>query len=354
MAETLYSYMYYDNVTNATRITDSVGLNAELARVTLLLTSILTISANIIVLIVFQYMKTLENMTGVFVRSLAVADLGVGVCVLIATQSQWATDWPHEMWSCKLMGYLLAVMVAVSILSLTCVSIDRYIAIIKPLKYKSIVTKRRARIYALIVWILVLLIFLPAMFGWGGFAQSNDCKVTFDKSLQVSFCVICILIIPSLIISIFCYYHILHACLAQTRHIERLETLFHEPDTQDTTTRIYERMLAKMFLIVISAFYFSWIPFVIQKIIEVTCQVQVNPVVSFLTAWLGFLNSFLNCIIYIIGHRSFREGFYLMLRSCWRGITSVCKTCKDLCFSKSRERSQSQVMQLQEFSVTNC
>ncbi|XP_038046524.1 G-protein coupled receptor 52-like [Patiria miniata] len=332
----------------------------EVARIVLVTTSFLTIVANLLVLIVFQYMKALENMTGVFVKSLAVADLGVGVCVFAAVQSQWAEKWPHGtgMWSCKLMGYIMAMMVGGSILSLTCVSIDRYIAVIKPLKYRSIVTKRRARVYAVVVWVFVALIFLPSMFGWGGYVfeeYSDDCKKHFNQSLSMSFYIICILIVPAILISIYCYFHILRACLAQTRQMERLETLFHDGESQqDATSRIYEKMLAKIFLIVIGAFYLSWIPFVIKKIIELAIDVSIHPAVSFFTAWLGFLNSFLNCIIYIICHRSFREGLHLLLKAMWQGITSVCKISKDRCFSQRRERSQSQVMQLREFSTTEC
>ncbi|XP_022084222.1 probable G-protein coupled receptor 52 [Acanthaster planci] len=334
------------------------GWYPEVARVLLVTTSFLTIVANLLVLVVFQYMKALENMTGVFVKSLAVADLGVGVCVFAAIESNWANNLPYGMWSCKLMAYFMATMVGGSILSLTCVSIDRYIAVIKPLKYRSIVTKRRARIYAVAVWIFVALLFLPAMFGWGGYIfeeYSDDCKQHFNQSLSISFYIICVLILPAILTSAFCYFHIWRACLAQTRQIERLGSLFHEGEPQqDTSSRLYEKMLAKIFLVVISAFYLSWIPFVVQKAVELATDVEFHPAVNFCTAWLGFLNSFFNCIIYIICHRSFREGLHLLLKAIWRRVTSLCKISKDRCFAQSRERSQSQVMQLREFSMTDC
>ena len=295
----------------------------------LLVTNILIIAGNVIVLLVFHYTRSLRNVTSVFIKSLAFADLGVGINCLFSIQSWFAGGWPYGMSLCRLIGYFLAVMVGVSLMSLAGVSIDRYIAIIKPLRYQSILTKRRARISIIAMWVSAGLIFLPSLFGWGSDyyyynSETYDCTMHWEENVAFSFYLISIVVLPALAISAFCYFWILRACVIQERKIRQYERVFQQPNAEASKRR-NERILAKMFLLIISAFYLTWIPFVVVRIIKGASDVEISPTVMFFTGWLGITNSFLNCFIYSICHRPFRKGCASLVKKTWLKCKDPCK-----------------------------
>ena len=306
------------------------------ALILMLLSTILIIVGNTIVLIVFHYTHSLKNTTSVFIKSLACADLGVGINCLFSVHSWFANGWPYGLVLCKIVGYLMAMTVGVSILSLAGVSIDRYIAIIKPLQYQTILTKRRARIYVLTIWLLSAMLFLPSLFGWGNNnyyynSATYDCTMHWEENVTFSFYLISIVVLPALATSAFCYFWILRVCIIQERKTRQYELAFQHPN-HDMSKRRHDRLLAKMFLIVISAFYVTWIPFVVVRIIKGTSDIYLSPVLMFFTGWLGMLNSFLNCFIYSICHRTFRKGCKSLALRIWNKCVSPC----DRSFARGR------------------
>ncbi|XP_072014528.1 probable G-protein coupled receptor 21 [Amphiura filiformis] len=299
-----------------------------LALLLMLLSTILIIVGNIIVLVVFHYTHSLKNTTSVFIKSLAFADLGVGINCMFSVHSWFAGGWPYGFILCKLVGYLIAVTVGVSILSLTGVSIDRYIAIIRPLQYHSLLTKRRARIYVITIWIMSAIIFLPSLFGWGDNnyyynSVTYDCSMHWEDNVTFSFYLISIVVLPALAISAFCYFWILRVCIIQERKTRQYELALQQPNP-DSFKRRHEKLLAKMFLIIISAFYVTWIPFVVVRIIKGTSDTELSPALLFFTGWLGLMNSFLNCFIYSICHRPFRKGCGSLALKLWGKCLAPC------------------------------
>jgi hypothetical protein len=64
--------------------------------------------------------------------------------------------------------------ISVSVLTLMAISVERYQAIVHPLKFSG--TKQRARIFILTVWILSILLVLP---GWFFFLLLIKKKTTY-------------------------------------------------------------------------------------------------------------------------------------------------------------------------------
>lgn len=288
-----------------------------LALLMMIITCLLIIVGNLIVLIVFHYTPALNNASGIFIKSLACADLGVGICCSFSIHSWFLQEWPYGDASCAVTGYTLAVAVGVSIIGLACLSIDRYIAIMRPLKYFTILTKTRARIIVIVVWLISAGIFLPSMFGWGTFHyndHSYECSLHWEENVAFSFFIIAVLVVPALVISTFCYVQILKVSFVQTHKIERSEMMFKSASQREGTRSTYERLLAKIFLVIISAFYVTWLPFVVTKTLRGLVDIDIPPAAMFFFSWLGIVNSFLNCIVYSIGHKSFRDGFFVVLR----------------------------------------
>lgn len=113
----------------------------------ILFLTILIISGNLVVIFVFHFAPSLSHHTSsAFIQTMAYADLLVGVSCLFPVMSLLNhVQGLEPKFSCQMFGYLVSVLKSVSMVSLACVSVDRYIAITQPLKYTSLVSPCRVR-----------------------------------------------------------------------------------------------------------------------------------------------------------------------------------------------------------------
>ncbi|GMT30400.1 hypothetical protein PFISCL1PPCAC_21697, partial [Pristionchus fissidentatus] len=125
---------------------------------------VIVVLGNSLVIAAVLLRRRLRSATGLLILSLGVADLLVGTVILpfsIANEvlagywifgETWCTIWlTMDIWMCT-----------ASIYNLVAISIDRYIAIIKPLNYPMLVTKFRARCIVAFVWVLSFIICTPS------------------------------------------------------------------------------------------------------------------------------------------------------------------------------------------------
>lgn len=97
----------------------------------------------------------MRGVTNFFLANLAVADLCVGIfCVYQTLTNYIMNSWLLGSFFCKLYMFVHALSYTASIMILVLVCIERYLAIVHPIKCRSILTRSRLRIIVMIVWIL--------------------------------------------------------------------------------------------------------------------------------------------------------------------------------------------------------
>ncbi|KAI5693825.1 hypothetical protein M8J76_011327 [Diaphorina citri] len=128
---------------------------------------VMVVVGNSLVILAVYLSSKLRSVTNLFIVSLAVADLMVGVAVL-PFSSTWQV---YEVWIfgglwCK--GWLAVDvwMCTASILNLCAISLDRYIAVTRPVKYPSIMSMGRAKLLICFVWVLSFSICFPPLIGF--------------------------------------------------------------------------------------------------------------------------------------------------------------------------------------------
>ncbi|XP_017000390.2 octopamine receptor beta-2R [Drosophila takahashii] len=317
----------------------------------MLLIIIAAICGNLLVIISVMRVRKLRVITNYFVVSLAMADIMVAIMAMTFNFSVQVTgSWKFSPFLCDLWNSLDVYFSTASILHLCCISVDRYYAIVKPLKYPISMTKRVVGIMLLNTWISpALLSFLPIFIGWYTTPQHmqfvvdhpDQCSFVVNKyyaviSSSISFWIPCT-------IMIFTYLAIFREANRQEKQLmmrhgnamlmhrpsmqpsgEALsgsgssKTLtLHEVEQEHTPTKDKhlikmkrEHKAARTLGIIMGTFILCWLPFFLWYTLSMTCEVcQVPDIVVSILFWIGYFNSTLNPLIYAYFNRDFREAF---------------------------------------------
>uniref|UniRef100_B3P495 Octopamine receptor beta-2R n=1 Tax=Drosophila erecta TaxID=7220 RepID=B3P495_DROER len=317
----------------------------------MLLIIIAAICGNLLVIISVMRVRKLRVITNYFVVSLAMADIMVAIMAMTFNFSVQVTGrWNFSPFLCDLWNSLDVYFSTASILHLCCISVDRYYAIVKPLKYPISMTKRVVGIMLLNTWISpALLSFLPIFIGWYTTPQHQQfviqnptqCSFVVNKyyaviSSSISFWIPCT-------IMIFTYLAIFREANRQEKQLmmrhgnamlmhrpsmqpsgEALsgsgssKTLtLHEVEQEHTPTKDKhlikmkrEHKAARTLGIIMGTFILCWLPFFLWYTLSMTCEVcQVPDIVVSILFWIGYFNSTLNPLIYAYFNRDFREAF---------------------------------------------
>ncbi|XP_056152508.1 ovarian cancer G-protein coupled receptor 1 [Lampris incognitus] len=95
-----------------------------------------------------------KNELGIYLLNLTISDL-----LYLASLPLWlqyffqGDDWRHREWLCQLCGFLLYENIYISIGFLCCISLDRYLAVVHPLRFTSLRSMRAAWCASIIIWL---------------------------------------------------------------------------------------------------------------------------------------------------------------------------------------------------------
>lgn len=152
------------------------------------------IFGNLLVIVSVMRHRKLRIITNYFVVSLAFADILVAIAVMTFNASLQLTGrWMFSQFMCDVWNSLDVYFSTASILHLCCISVDRYYAIVKPLKYPINMTKKVVAIMVGATWLAPAVISFPAIFcGWyttkEHMIRPNECEfeVITNNKLQQS------------------------------------------------------------------------------------------------------------------------------------------------------------------------
>ena len=259
-----------------------------IAVIALTVTSLICITSNSLVCFAIYSRKTIKTMAKYYIFSLAITDILVGavtvpyVIFLVALEHTGAKKYA------MIYQVMATISCEASIMHLVIMSIDRVIAVKRPLYHRQITTKRRVLKMLPLPWIISISIgvcycVIPS-FGY----------FTLRGILLVGF-----FLIP-LIVMITCY-----ACIfAEIRRRNNSKEI--------SVARIKERKLACTVLCVIVAFVVCWLPFHATGIytfvhyLRGTTPAEIPWIFIML---LEYVNSACNPFIYAIFHPRFKSAF---------------------------------------------
>lgn len=323
----------------------------------ILLLTILIISGNMVVIFVFHCAPLLsQHTTSAFIQTMAYADLLVGMsCLFPSLSLLHCLQGLDPKLTCQVFGYLVSVLKSVSMMSLACVSVDRYIAITRPLTYASLVTSCRVRCCIVLIWLYSALMFLPSFLGWGKPGYHGDvvewCALQWRTSPAFTTFIVALLYAPAALTICFTYGNIFKICRQHTREISERQARYqpqqlqaikdntaaqqgrphfsaqpqmigpHQPPYQHSTSTYSDKRYAMVLFRITSVFYILWLPYIIYFLLE-SAGIYHHPAASFLTTWLAISNSFCNCLIYSLSNAAFRKGLKRLCSFCLQRSSS--------------------------------
>lgn len=113
---------------------------------------------NVMTILVVSKYRDMRTTTNLYLCSMAVSDLLIFLCMPPDLYRMWRyRPWRFGDALCKLFQFVSESCTYSTILSITALSVERYLAICFPLRAKALVTKRRVRALILLLWVVSLL-----------------------------------------------------------------------------------------------------------------------------------------------------------------------------------------------------
>ncbi|CAK9803371.1 Trissin receptor [Anthophora quadrimaculata] len=110
---------------------------------------------NMMVILVVTFSRRLRSITNFFLANLAVADFCVGIfCVYQTLTNYLMNSWRLGDFLCKVYMFVHAFSYTASVLILVVVCVERYLAIVHPIKCRSVLTRSRLQLVIGLVWMI--------------------------------------------------------------------------------------------------------------------------------------------------------------------------------------------------------
>ena len=234
-------------------------------------------------------------------------------------QSRWFGGIAGEI-SCKLVHFVIGTTIAASIFALLIISVERYIAVVKPVLYASFI--KRPVLLSTAIWLSSMLFMSVYLYVHrietdpDGIPQCfADWDPLFSNKLspQIFYTSVAILlyILPLLVIAV------LSVLIIKKLKAQKIPVSGYQPTTHVLNFQKRNSRVMRMLLAIVTLFALCWLPVhVLHFLIYFYGRIYISlsPSVVLLLFWISHANSALNPCIVILLNGSFRESFIDMIR----------------------------------------
>ncbi|KAI5697001.1 gastrin/cholecystokinin type B receptor-like [Diaphorina citri] len=303
------------------------------------ITMVLGIVGNVLIVLTTWLYKRMKSPTNLFLSSLAVTDLLLIIlCIPVKIAKLFSYTWSMGVFLCKTVHYMQNFTAICSVLTLTVMSIERYYAIMYPMKAKYICTMSQTKKTIAAIWlisailaapILLVQILLPV----GVKIQAFWCVRNLDNLLlwriYEVYMLLVILVVPTTIMTV------TYSTIALEIHRVMNNSMFavctteaRDPQMeclQKSSQRLCHkteynqnvRQIIKMLIVIVVVFVICWAPMLIDNLLTAWSFIPYERTGEFVHyKYMGiafhlmaYLNSCVNPIVYGFMSKHFRESF---------------------------------------------
>ncbi|XP_070545641.1 RYamide receptor-like [Ptychodera flava] len=280
-------------------------------------TSVLAAVGNLTVCYIVLGNARMRTVTNYFIVNLAISDFLMAVlCVNLTFYYTLHFHWPFGFVMCALVQYVQMVTVSISIFTLVAISLDRYVAIIHPLRPRM--TKKQALVVIAVIWILAGGVSLPAGINSKLSSPPNSstlvCKEEWatEKSRKIYTITLMVLqyFLPLLVLSI-AYAIIGYAIWGRKAPGERQRH-------RDARQAESKRKLVKMFALIVVIFALCYLPIhTFNLLLDHKPKLSSHKYIKLVfygVHWVAMSNCVYNPFVYCWMNAKFRNGFKYVFR----------------------------------------
>ncbi|KAJ4934086.1 hypothetical protein JOQ06_006893 [Pogonophryne albipinna] len=282
---------------------------------------------------------SLREPTFCFLVSLAVADFLVGVAAvpLAVLLDGWVSVTPDL---CLLLSCVVLVLTQASVLSLLAISVDRYLRLHIPLRYKALATQRRTWMAVSVCWTLSCILGFTPLFGWRNYSSltSDFTNTSSSSSISPPCTFLSVISLPFMV-----YFNFLGCVMAPllvmtllyTQIFRSLQGRLKESCPQAQASLLREKRLACSLALVLILFAGCWIPL---HLMNCLLLFQGPQAVTRGTLYTGILlshaNSAVNPVVYACRIPKIQQAYtqiwrrFIVRLNCCHGDKQVCQSIK--------------------------
>ncbi|KAM8842583.1 somatostatin-like receptor F_48D10.1 [Synchiropus picturatus] len=316
------SSLLYSNASQQNQSTRSVpfhGSSTPLTAVIYLVVFVVGLAGNTLAIYVVVRYAKMKCVTNIYILNLAVADELYILGLPFLTTQNVLSYWPFGSFLCRVVMTADSMNQFTSIFCLTVMSIDRYLAVVHPIRSTRWRHPRVARMVSVLMWALSFVVVLPVFIFSDIQETFNSCNMIWPEPRDVWSTVF---ILYTAIVGFF--GPLLIICLCYLLIVIKVKS--SGVRVGFTKQRRSERKVNRMVVVIVLVFVLCWLPFFIINIVNLVVIIPESNVTAgiyFFVVILSYANSCANPLLYCFLSDNLKQSFLKVL-----GV-SRCKTNGD-------------------------
>ncbi len=273
------------------------------------------LGCNILIITAFCCYERLRYSSNIFIVNLSISDLIVGIAIPVDMAFHLDKQLHSNQHLCMVRyGFLLTGMGG-SLCSLTCICLDRFVAIFYPLSYPNLMTKCRITILIIISWFMVHVAVVPILVSakdWDDLNNTTcDEMVALFPNKGYTYFILGVATVI-ILLNVTLYMFVLHQAWTQINHIRDS----HRKHQHNRMNKQLQKEIgkSKAMAIILGMFVVCWIPYLLFAWLRTVLGGQCFTNVKDVAFLLVVINSCLNGVIYGMMNTDFRWGMKKILR----------------------------------------
>ncbi|KAK2817412.1 hypothetical protein Q5P01_025603 [Channa striata] len=240
-------------------------------------------------------------------------------------------SWPFGSLMCRVVMTVDAINQFTSIFCLTVMSVDRYLAVVHPIRSCWWRRPHVAKAISATVWAGSFVVVLPVVVFANVLKDDGNCSIVWPEPAEVwktSF------IVYTCTVGFFC--PLLVICLCYLLIVIKVRSVGKRAQATSSRRRKSERKITRMVVVVVAVFVLCWLPFYVLNIVNLLVVLPGDfRGLYFFVVVLSYANSCANPILYGFLSDNFKRGFR----------KALCRTSRRV---KSNERAGTEVQRATE------